>query len=499
MQEATLANGPQVVSPERVELPRVEEGCRLVGFQQQSSVGPEAELEGNALPVCADRTAPQLFGVENQTNLGDSQGDAAAATVECAASLGASGGGSVPTAASSAQGDSLVKGENHAGAARRGDKSVDRARNAATFEARSEVERCQASSDPLDFASLFLSPLDDLDSWGGPSNELPLPASSFVVTEAISPAEGQSSFGGVATFLFSLFQGDVRLGILSAQGRLMAWRSLLFLADQHDRRLSAALPNGSTQSAIAESAAAVRRRRLQRESLATSRSKRSVRHAFLLDRGTASSAAASSGPVVAGPAVSAVSVGPSGAGVSGRGGVGLCCACSRGGLDECDEEDAHSGLGGNREEGVANDAAVSVEALAASAARGGLEAGGLAPLLQRNKLFTHVSDGLFPRFVGGTIDRRWAMQHKAVKVAYSASLEKSNAAAFEAAGTATGDAAIQSAPLSLLMEEFPLQPAIKMWPHACLLPEKIFVGEDGSRFQGGRCVRPHPCGVSSCA
>ncbi|KAL8449069.1 hypothetical protein Emed_003421 [Eimeria media] len=288
----------------------------------------------------------------------------------------------------------------------------------------------------IDVASLFLSPFEDLDSWATDDHELLLPAASFVNADAISQHLGPMTLGRIALFLFGLFQGDVRMGILSAQGRLLAWRCLLHLAEQHDRQTggvqsqhhSSAQPTGAT---AADSA--LRRRRLQRESVATSKGRRSVRHAFLLDRNNgASRGAAASAP-------------------------GNASSFSPGGNDEWAEADEEAAPSASLREDapgeVANEQALATPSMSAAMT--------LQKQLQQGPQ-TIGFEPNFTRFVGGTIDRRWALQQRSLRIPAEALKGEAPAGKGE--------------PLELRLEEYSSGTAPKMWPRIEALPEQLFVG-----------------------
>lgn len=295
--------------------------------------------------------------------------------------------------------------------------------------------------EPLDVASLFLSPSEDLDSWTSDGRDLLLPASSFVSADAISQHRGPMSLGRVALFIFGLFQGDVRMGLLSAQGRLLAWRCLLYLAEQHDRQCSGAQAQQQPQQSGGQAAGVttgdpgMRRRRLQRESVATSKGRRSVRHAFLLDR---------SGAARGAPA------GPTGSG----------SGFSPGANDEWGEaeEDAAACISVREDSPgeLAGEQALSTPGMS------------LAMSLQRQLQQGAQTIGFeahFPRFIGGSIDRRWVLQQRSLRIP---------------AETSKGDAEAaprRDEPLELRLEEFGAATAPKMWPRVEALPEKLFVGE----------------------
>ncbi|KAL8448214.1 hypothetical protein Emag_003982 [Eimeria magna] len=297
-----------------------------------------------------------------------------------------------------------------------------------------EEKRQGNQGEQIDLASLFLSPFEDLDSWATDDHELLLPAASFVNADAISQHLGPMTLGRIALFLFGLFQGDVRMGILSAQGRLLAWRCLLHLAEQHDRQTagvqsqhSSAQPTGVTADP------GLRRRRLQRESVATSKGRRSVRHAFLLDRSSgASRGAAGSAP-------------------------GNASSFSPGANDEWAEAEEEAAPSASLREDAPGEVASEL-ALATPSMSG-------AMTLQRQLQQGPQTIGFephFTRFVGGTIDRRWALQQRSLRIP---------------AETLKGEApAGKGEPLELRLEEYGSGTAPKMWPRIEVLPEQLFVG-----------------------
>ncbi|XP_026192603.1 uncharacterized protein LOC34622130 [Cyclospora cayetanensis] len=308
-----------------------------------------------------------------------------------------------------------------------------------------EGSEAAQQGEPLDVASLFLLPSEDLDPWASGGCDLLLPASSFVSADAISQHRGPMTLGRVALFIFGLFQGDVRMGLLSAQGRLLAWRCLLYLAEQHDRQVSGGQQHASPQQGGSNNAqapgvsaagdAGMRRRRLQRESVATSKGRRSVRHAFLLDRSGAARAAGAGAP----------------AGPPPLGGY------SPGANDEWAEAEEEAPSSMNvREEApgeTAGEQALVVPGLSA------------AMTLQRQLQKGQQTIGFerhFTRFVGGTIDRRWALQQRHLRIPSEASRGEGAASKEEL--------------LELKLEEYGVAAAPKMWPKIAALPERIFVG-----------------------
>ena len=88
----------------------------------------------------------------------------------------------------------------------------------------------------------------------------------------------------------------------------------------------------------------------------------------------------------------------------------------------------------------------------------------------------------FTRFVGGTIDRRWALQHKWLRIPAEAAKGGEGSRGDEGH---KGDGEVnrgeeinaEEEPLDVRLEEFGAATAPKMWPKAEALPEKIFVGE----------------------
>ncbi|CDJ59844.1 hypothetical protein, conserved [Eimeria maxima] len=358
-----------------------------------------------------------------------------------------------------------------------------------------DAKEQQSAAAPLDIASLFLSPSQDLDSWAQEDGELLLPAGSFVSADAISCHRGPMTLGRVAMFLFSLFQGDVRMGLLSAQGRLLAWRCLLYLAELHDRQTAGTAQQQQPTAAQAAAATAdpsMRRRRLQRESVATSKGRRSVRHAFLLDR----SGAARPAPPTAVAGTAAAANPPAAAGNS--------SSYSPGAADEwaeAEEEPPSAAAGA-----AAAAAAASAAACATMRGEPPAEAVGEQPrsapvlsgalLLQRQLQQQQQQQGQpslgfetnFTRFVGGTIDRRWALQHKWLRIP-AGTLQVSEEEGQKDDETNQGEESnTDDEALDIRFEEFGAATAPTMWPRAEALPEKIFVGE----ATGGK--RQVPCG-----
>ncbi|KAL8434232.1 hypothetical protein Efla_001997 [Eimeria flavescens] len=292
-----------------------------------------------------------------------------------------------------------------------------------------------SQGEQLDIASLFLSPFEDLDSWATDDHDLLLPASSFVSADAISQHLGPMTLGRVALFLFGLFQGDVRMGILSAQGRLLAWRCLLYLAELHDRQSAGAQAqqqSGGNSAGAGGLDPGARRRRLQRESVATSKGRRSVRHAFLLDRSGASRATA-------------------GGQASNTSGL------SPGANDEWGDAEEDAAPSTSLREDPPGEAA-NEQALATPGMT-------MAMTLQRQLQQGPQTIGFepnFTRFIGGTIDRRWALQQRYLRIP---------------AETLKGEASGGKAePVELRLEEFGSGTAPRMWPRSEALPEQIFVG-----------------------
>ncbi|KAL8275933.1 hypothetical protein Esti_000049 [Eimeria stiedai] len=299
-----------------------------------------------------------------------------------------------------------------------------------------EESRPGKQAEQIDVASLFLSPFEDLDSWATDDHDLVLPAASFVNADAISQHLGPMTLGRVALFLFGLFQGDVRMGILSAQGRLLAWRCLLHLAEQHDRQtagVQSQQPSSAQPAGVTAVDPGLRRRRLQRESVATSKGRRSVRHAFLLDRNSGASRGAAGGA------------------------PGNASSFSPGANDEwADAEEEAAPSAGLREDApgeVAKEQALATPSMSAAMT--------LQKQLQQG-LQTIGFEPNFTRFIGGTIDRRWALQQRSLRIP---------------AETLKGEApAGKGEPLELRLEEYGSGTAPKMWPRIEALPEQLFVG-----------------------
>ncbi|PFH31872.1 hypothetical protein BESB_023640 [Besnoitia besnoiti] len=137
-----------------------------------------------------------------------------------------------------------------------------------------------------------------------------LPGSAFLEREFVSSLS--LSLPAVISFLFSLFNGDPRLGLLTPTAKFMAWRSLVYLADLHSGKLSAspasvetaagALGRGGYRAAAARGPF-YRGSHAQQSSasqtgpfecVATSKGKRSVRHAVVGDRPASSTGSQSS-------------------------------------------------------------------------------------------------------------------------------------------------------------------------------------------------------------
>ncbi|KEP62386.1 UNVERIFIED_CONTAM: hypothetical protein HHA_209500 [Hammondia hammondi] len=143
-----------------------------------------------------------------------------------------------------------------------------------------------------------------------------LPGSAFLESEFISSRS--LSLPAVVSFLFSLFNGDPGLGILTPQAKFMAWRSLVYLSDLHEGKVASSPAAESGAGALGRGGyrAAAARGPFYRgqhaqpqaqpppvsaqECVATSKGKRSVRHALVGERPGPTSApagqAASSGP-----------------------------------------------------------------------------------------------------------------------------------------------------------------------------------------------------------
>ncbi|CDJ52621.1 hypothetical protein, conserved [Eimeria brunetti] len=414
---------------------------------------------------------------ESRGNTGDASGTAATAA---------------PTAAEAATSAGEMKGESS------GETTGGAAPTSSSATSEAAEAREGSNAEPIDIASLFLSPSQDLDSWASEDGELLLPAGSFVSADAISSHRGPITLGRVALFLFSLFQGDVRMGLLSAQGRLLAWRCLLFLAEQHDRQTAGAAPQQQPAAAAAAAAAAadpnMRRRRLQRESVATSKGRRSVRHAFLLDR---SGAARTAAGAAATPATAA---------------AGGSSSYSPGAADEWAEAE---------EEPPSAAAAAAAAAAACVSMRGdppGEVAGeqvrgvpGLSGALQLQRQLQQQRqqqqgqpnlgfEPNFTRFVGGTIDRRWALQHKWLRIpaaeAARGGESSSSREELNREETCKGEEMnIEDEPLDIRFEEFGATTASNMWPRTEALPEKIFVGlpiQVATRVGWGRSENGEP-------
>ncbi|KAL8435831.1 hypothetical protein ACSSS7_002208 [Eimeria intestinalis] len=314
--------------------------------------------------------------------------------------------------------------------------SASPAGKAAAQEEGAEEKKQGKQGEQIDVASLFLSPFEDLDSWATDDHDLLLPAASFVNADAISQHLGPMTLGRVALFLFGLFQGDVRMGILSAQGRLLAWRCLLHLAEQHDRQNAGVQPQQHSSSQPAGVTAVdpgLRRRRFQRESVATSKGRRSVRHAFLLDR----SSGASRG--------------------SAGGAPGNPSSLSPGANDEWADADEEAAPPASLREDAPGEVA-NKQALATPSASAAMT---LQKQLQQG-VPTIGFEPSFTRYIGGTIDRRWALQQRSLRIP---------------AETLMGEAPAGNAePLELRLEEYSSGTAPKMWPRIESLPEQLFVG-----------------------
>ncbi|KAF4645894.1 hypothetical protein TGRH88_021700 [Toxoplasma gondii] len=143
-----------------------------------------------------------------------------------------------------------------------------------------------------------------------------LPGSAFLESEFISSLS--LSLPAVVSFLFSLFNGDPGLGILTPQAKFMAWRSLVYLSDLHEGKVASSPAAESGAGALGRGGyrAAAARGPFYRgqhaqpqaqpppvsaqECVATSKGKRSVRHALVGERPAPMSApagqVASSGP-----------------------------------------------------------------------------------------------------------------------------------------------------------------------------------------------------------
>lgn len=177
-----------------------------------------------------------------------------------------------------------------------------------------------------------------------------LPGSAFLERDFLWPVS--LTLPSVVSFLFSLFSGDPRLGLLTPQAKFMAWRSLMFLSELHDGKASIAIPasqnmdpstlylgRGGYRAAAARGpfyrgpAGAVGPLPGQsqvQESLATSRGKRSVRHALIGDRSSAASGSSGINSLQgSGPA--ALQQGSTSAGIDGSSAVGASAPVQSGG------------------------------------------------------------------------------------------------------------------------------------------------------------------------
>ncbi|PHJ24717.1 hypothetical protein CSUI_001416 [Cystoisospora suis] len=141
-----------------------------------------------------------------------------------------------------------------------------------------------------------------------------LPGSAFLERDFLWPVT--LTIPCVVSFLFSLFTGDPRLGLLTPQAKFMAWRSLMFLSELHDAKGStgiSAAQNTADSSTLylgrgGYRAAAARGPFYRgptggipgyflgqsQECVATSKGKRSVRHALIGDRSSSASSSSTS-------------------------------------------------------------------------------------------------------------------------------------------------------------------------------------------------------------